>query len=77
MGAPAQGREGAGKMAGEEQSRGASRLQKSHPYPPPASHAESYYSRKHPWRCVPLDRGGRPRSWGQARPLSRTQHIGL
>lgn len=33
MGAPAQGKEGAGKMAGEEQDRGASRLQKSHPYP--------------------------------------------
>lgn len=28
----------------------------------PTSHAKSYYSRKHPWRCVPLDRGYWP--WG-------------
>lgn len=71
MGAPAQGREGAGKMAGEERNREASRLRKSHPPHPPATQnpitAESIPGTKSHWT------GGRLRGLGVG-PSSGAEH---
>lgn len=46
------------------------------PHPHPVSHVESYYTGKRPWCCVPLDRGGRRRAWGQAQLSAEQDMLG-
>lgn len=64
-------------MAGEEQNRGASRLQKSHPCPPPAAAQNPTTAESIPGAASHWTGAAGRGAWGQARLLSRTQHIGL